>query len=508
MVSACDTDELALLDSFLRANIDQPEAEYLVDVRGARVVHYGELADSIAKRRAQFDAWGLRAGQRVGILFAGPVDFVEWFLAGLHAGLWVAPLDPTVATSNPQMTDHRAHALSLAAIVSDLAEPSTGSTPWFLADVHFPEPRLATGEEPGGGVLLASSGTTGTPKIMALSKAQLLANARLIAENHGFTRDDRGFNPLPLWHINAEVVGVLASLQAGSTLLLDDRFHRTGFWKAVDDHRVTWINAVPAIISRLLVLQEGESVAPRLRFVRSASAPLSPSLMRAFEALAGVEVIESYGMTEAASQICANPLGGARRSGSVGRPVGVEVSVVSSLKGREVKLEAGQVGLIKIKGPTVIDAYESAEYADRFDADGWLRTGDLGYFDADGFLFLVGRSDDVINRGGEKIYPQEIEDVLATIENLERAAVVGEPDDVFGQVPVAYLEVAPEVAADRDRLRVFLESVRQVLNKRLTRAYRPAILKVVEVIPTHATGKVRKSLVRDGDVVVVLTEKL
>jgi len=508
MFSDWDTDEFALLETSLRRNLDQPEAEYLVDARGARVVRYGDLAHAFAQRRAQFDAWGLHPGDRVGLLFSEPVNFVEWFLAGLHAGLWVAPLDPTVATSSPQVIDHRAHALSLAAVISDHSEPREGSTRWLVAADTLRDRGALRAEAPGGGVLLASSGTTGAPKVMALSKSQLLTNARLIAENHEFTRTDRGFNPLPLWHINAEVVGVLASLYAGSALVLDDRFHRTGFWKVVSDLHVTWINAVPAIISRLVILQEGEQVAPRLRFVRSASAPLSPLLLREFEAMAGVDVIESYGMTEAGSQICANPLGGARKSGSVGRPVGVEVCIVSSLRGREVELEAGEIGLIKIKGPTVISSYESAEYADRFDAEGWLRTGDLGYFDADGFLFLVGRSDDVINRGGEKIYPQEIENVLGTIANLERVAVVGEPDDVFGQVPVAYLEVASSVVEDPDELRRFLDSVRQVLNERLTKAYRPAVLKVVAAIPTHATGKVRKGLVRDGEVTVVLAEQL
>ncbi|HUY42268.1 MAG TPA: AMP-binding protein [Acidimicrobiales bacterium] len=508
MVSDCDTDDLDLLDSSLRRNFDQPDAEYLIDARSARVIRYGDLAPALAQRRAQFDAWGLRPGDRVGLLFVEPISFVQWFLAGLHAGLWVAPLDPTAAASSSQVIDHRAHALSLAVVISDHAEPREGSTRWLVATNTLREGGPLSAEAPGGGVLLASSGTTGAPKVMALSKKQLLTNARLIAENHEFTRSDRGFNPLPLWHINAEVVGVLASLYAGSALVLDDRFHRTGFWKVVDDLQATWINAVPAIISHLAALQEGERAAPRLRFVRSASAPLSPLLMREFELTTGVDVIESYGMTEAGSQICANPLGEARKSGSVGRPVGVEVCVVSSLKGRETELAAGEIGLVKIKGPTVITSYESAEYADRFDAEGWLRTGDLGYFDADGFLFLVGRSDDVINRGGEKIYPQEIENVLGTVENLQRVVVVGEPDDVFGQLPVAYLEAAPSVTQDLAQLRDFLDSVRHVLNDRLTKAYRPATLKVVTSIPTHATGKVRKALVRDGEVTVVLAEPL
>ncbi|HEY7931127.1 MAG TPA: AMP-binding protein [Acidimicrobiales bacterium] len=507
MADADDPSLDARLSALLKRHGDALETTFVLDARETAQLRYGDLGGVIASRRAQLTAWGIGPGSRVGLLFASPVSFVGWFLAGLHAGVWVAPLDPTNARNAPEATDHRAHALTLSAIVSDLAGPSVTTTRWFVAPV-VDEPGAPVAEVAGGGVLLASSGSTGTPKVMALAKEQLLTNARLIAENHQLTAQDRGFNALPWWHVNAEVVGVLATLYAGATLIVAERFHRTNFWQAAGDHGVTWINAVPAMIARLLPLREGERVPEGLRFVRSASAPLAPNLLRAFEAATGVEVIESYGMTEAASQICANPVGGARTIGSVGRPIGVEVRVVRPSAALASPSERADVGLVEIKGPTVITSYESPGYDDRFDDEGWLRTGDVGYFDDDGFLYLVGRSDDVINRGGEKVYPQEIENVLIGVEGLERVVVIGEADDVFGQVPVAYLEVQAEIRRDDLELDVVLSSVRSALTTQLTKPYRPATLKVVDEIPTASTGKVRKGLVRSGDVHVVRVEHL
>jgi acyl-CoA synthetase (AMP-forming)/AMP-acid ligase II len=350
-----------------------------------------------------------------------------------------------------------------------------------------------------GGLLLSSSGTTGAPKVMALGVEQLLATADLIARHHRFAVSDRGFNPLPLWHVNAEVVGLLATLVAGSSLVLDDRFHRTGFWKLVNELDVTWINAVPAIISRLATLDEGESPSRRIRFIRSASAPLAPSLFERFEAEAGVPIVQSYGMTEAASQICVSPIEEVRKAGSVGRPAGVGVRVLA---------EGSAVGPIEIKGPTVITRYESPGYESRFDEDGWLRTGDLGYFDDDGYLFIVGRDDDVINRGGEKIYPLEIEEILATVDGVVRVAVVARDDEVFGQVPIAFVQPRAELLTSAGELASLAGRVREKAGEFLSPARRPTSVSVVETLPAHATGKIQNASLRRGEVAVIYEERL
>jgi acyl-CoA synthetase (AMP-forming)/AMP-acid ligase II len=425
-------------------------------------------------------------------MIADPIDFAVAIFGVLADGSWAAPLDPT--TTGEQL-NRRIADLHLDAILADRVASPLVSVPWIDAtDANVAGDTANEADAPRrlGGVVLSSSGTTGTPKVIALSEEQLMHAADHIATHNRLSPDERGFNPLPLWHINAEVVGLLATLHAGASLVLDDRFHRSDFWSVVERFKVTWINAVPAIISRIATLREGETVAGPLRFVRSASAPLSPALLTSFESNTGVTVIESYGMTEAASQICVNPLDGARKVGSVGPAVGVELRVRPFEDATSPDATGSNVGHVEIRGPSVITAYDASGYEDRFDPEGWLSTGDLGYLDDDGYLFLVGRSDDVINRGGEKIFPREIEDVVLALADVEAAAVLGVADDVFGHVPVLYVQFTRTVAGDHVNLAEHVSGLDELLTATFARARRPVRVVVVEAFPTHATGKIQK----------------
>jgi oxalate---CoA ligase len=484
-----------------RQSRERAGAPYLLDARSARVLTFEELADEVAQRAHQLREWGLVLGERFGLVVADPLTFASWFLAGIASGAWVAPLDPT--PSSIEASGARATALGVNFVVSDQSAPAISTAKWMAAGASSEDASSRLDQEedtPLGGMILSSSGTTGTPKVMALGVEQLLATASLIVQHHRFEVGDRGFNPLPLWHVNAEVVGLLATLVAGSSLVLDQRFHRTGVWALVNDFDVTWINAVPAIISRLANLQDGETPSQAIRFVRSASAPLAPALFERFEADVGVPIIQSYGMTEAASQICVSPIDGSRKAGSVGMAAGVDV---------RVRADASEIGPIEIKGPTVITHYESPGYEGRFDAAGWLRTGDLGYFDEDQYLFIVGRDDDVINRGGEKIYPLEIEQVLAAVEGIAGVAVIARDDDVFGQVPVAFVKAGEEVdIRSLEELAALVARVRRQASERLPSTHRPTLVKVVREFPQHATGKIQKSILRRDDVVVIYEERL
>ena len=355
-----------------------------------------------------------------------------------------------------------------------------------------------------GGAVLASSGTTGVPKVIPLHQARLLHTARNVADHHLLTPSDRGFNSLPLFHINAEVVGLLASLAAGSCLVLDDRFHRTRFWELMAQRRITWINAVPAIISRLATPDFDEVIPSRIRFIRSASAPLPIATSTRFEANTGIPVVETYGMTEAASQITANPVTGVRKPGSVGRPVGVEVRVVpdDSATAEPAPGRGGNVGHVEIRGPSVIAAYAGDHHADRFDPQGWLRTGDLGHFDEDGYLYLDSRTDDVINRGGEKVFPREIEELILLDADVGAVAVVGSPDHELGQVPVAYIVlrgIEDDADIDLDMAAQVTARLRDHLAAALVRSKRPVSLRVVRALPAGATGKVQRRALRESD---------
>ncbi len=479
------------LRALLAARAEQAgDAAYLLSARTSRTVSYRRLAEVAEHWRRVAAPWGRSV--RVGLLVSDALDFAEVFLGLISAGAWVAPLDPTIHPLSAETVARWVSTLGLSHVVADRDAAGDVTVTWHRLDER--EDSSETVVASSGGVLLASSGTTGTPKVMALPETQLLVAATLIAQHNRLDQHERGFNPLPLWHINAEVVGLFATLVAGASLVLDERFHRTRFWDVISENHVTWINAVPAIIARLADVGEDERVPTGVRFIRSASAPLSAALLTRFEAATGIRVVESYGMTEAASQICVNALSGERRAGSVGRGVGVEVRVVDG----EV-LGPGVVGQVQIRGASVIDHYESPAYAERFSAGGWLATGDLGYLDADGFLYLVGRTDDVINRGGEKIFPREIEEVALEVPGVAGAVVVGTRDEVFGEVPVLYVELVADVDES-------MASLRETLVEGLARVRRPVEIRVVEALPRHATGKIQKRGL--GDAVVTQVEAL
>ena len=326
------------------------------------------------------------------------------------------------------------------------------------------------------------------------------------AAHHDLTAEDRGFNSLPLFHVNAEVVGLLSSLVAGSCLVLDDHFHRTGFWPLMGQRRVTWINAVPAIISRLAELRAEETVPPGVRFIRSASAPLPVAAADRFEQTTGIPVIETYGMTEAASQITAHPLSVPRRAGSVGVPVGVQLRVVrdDESESSPTACDPAEVGQVEIRGPSVIDRYAGGTHADRFRPGGWLRTGDLGWRDTDGFLYLVARSDDVINRGGEKVFPREIEEVVSADPAVVAVAVAGRGDPELGQVPVAFVVLAGVASSgDGQAAGQAVERINRALAGALVRTRRPVAVHVVAALPRGATGKVRRRALFEADTTIL-----
>jgi acyl-CoA synthetase (AMP-forming)/AMP-acid ligase II len=284
--------------------------------------------------------------------------------------------------------------------------------------------------------------------------------------------------------------------------VLDDRFHRTGFWDLIAQRRVTWINAVPAIVSRLADLRSDEQVPAGVRFIRSASAPLPLVAADRFEERTGIPVVETYGMTEAGSQITAHPLSVPRRAGSVGVPVGIELRIVSEESAETPPTEccSAEVGQVEIRGPSVIDAYVGGTHADRFRPGGWLRTGDLGWRDADGFVYLVARSDDVINRSGEKVFPREIEEVIGADPAVVAVAVAGQSDPELGQVPVAFVVLeGVESAADAQGAGATVARINAVAARALVRTRRPVTFHVVSSLPSGATGKVRRRALFDAD---------
>lgn len=439
---------------------------------------------------------GLATGDSVIVADDDPLGFAVAFIAALASGMTAIPINPELPDGEPARTagliggravvvsEHQPEGQNWAVARVD---PSSG----IPAGIARPRHGYAAGApdvQPvtEGRAVLFTSGSTGEPKGTSLGEAQLLFVAGQVASNNRLTAADRGFNSLPLFHINAEVVGLLATLVAGATLVLDQRFHRTGFWELLGERGITWLNAVPAVLA--VLTREGKPAAPAsIRFIRSASAPL-PEAVRS--ALGGIPLVESWGMTEGASQIAATAPGDGSHPGSVGRALGGEVEARSP-EGEPVA--PGETGVLWARGPGIVRSYLFGRAADRFDSDGWLNTGDLGFVDADGYVSLVGRVDDVINRGGEKVYPAEVEEVLLGDPRVLEAVVVAQHHDVLGSVPVAYVIPVAELADDASSLVADLAARCEVA---LARFKRPVEIRVTTELPRAAAGKVQRSKVR------------
>jgi oxalate---CoA ligase len=458
-----------------------------------------------ADLRAARDAWRealdraeVPPGGRVAVVVADPLVLAAVHLAVMAAGRCSIPLDPGAPGPELRRALRRSAAGVLvaddeaAARVPDLpaARPDARGLPGTV-------PAACGTLVPGGPVappvvgaatLLSTSGSTGEPKGVLLSERRLVHVAAAVAEHLELTPDDRGMTPLPLFHVNAQVVGLLATLVSGSSLVLDGRFHRHDFWERARAHDVTWINVVPAILTVLAREEEPPQVPPRLRLVRSASSPLPVAVREAVEERTGVRVIESYGMTEAASQITATPLHEPCPAGSVGRPSGAEVAVRGPRGGA---VPAGERGRVWIRGSGVVTGYEGGRAAERFDDDGWLDTGDVGHLDGAGFLHLAGRDDDVINRGGELLHPREVEEVLLGDPRVAEAVVVGLPDAVLGAVPVACVRSVVEDEAS------LAEDLEARCRAQLARWKCPVQVLVLADLPRGSTGKVRRADVRE-----------
>ena len=323
-----------------------------------------------------------------------------------------------------------------------------------------------------------------------LTHRNLVANARAVGTEHGLSADDRVLAVLPLYHINAFVVTMLAPLAHGGSLALAPRFSAARFWDQAAEHRCTWLNVVPTIVSYLLEGEEGPwpaALAPR--FCRTASASLPPAHLQAFERRFGIGVIETMGLTETAAPAFSNPMDPAlRRCGSVGRASGCEAGVFDpDARASDAPLPAGAVGEIRVRGPNVTGGYYKDEAATRgaFAGGDWLCTGDLGFRDAEGFYFVTGRIKELIIKGGENIAPREIDEALLRHPAVLEAAAVGIPDPHYGQDIMACVLLREGCAADERLLRDFC-------HEELGPYKTPRVFRFVTALPRGPSGKVQR----------------
>jgi amino acid adenylation domain-containing protein len=458
---------------------------------GRSAVSYGRLLQQVEETAGVLNAAGLGRGDRIAAVLPNGPDMAAAFLA-VAAGAVCAPLNPAyreaefafyLSDLKPRalIVDAEAPAAALAA-ADTLRIPIVRLVPFGECGIfrleHSLEPRPAANggyskpEDPA--LVLHTSGTTSRPKLVVLTNANLWRSARNIRESLALTAADRCLNVMPLFHIHGLAAAVLASVAAGGSVVCTPGFVGTRFFEWLEEFAPTWYTAVPtmhqAIVARA---EENRDVIARrpLRFIRSCSAALPPKVLADLERAFQAPVIEAYGMTEAAHQVASNPLPpGARKPGSVGKAAGPEVAIAPD-------------GEVIIRGLNVTPGYDQNPEANRAAFDGgWFRTGDRGWIDEDGYLFLSGRTKEMINRGGEKISPREIDEALLEHPAVAQALAFAMPDARLGEDVAAAVVLREGAAATDMELREFAAA-------RLADFKVPRRIVFLAEIPKGPTGK-------------------
>jgi long-chain acyl-CoA synthetase len=488
-----------------------PEAPFVIAPESGATLGYGALEHAAWQLGRTLDEAGIERGGIVGFMLPNGIAAASAFVATMAAGRVVAPFNLLAQDSHLDFVlDHAKPSLVFAsgehAARLEQAVARSGA-PTRVVTVDADSPDLAgaaapaavggrargAAEDAGEGadapaMLMYTSGTTGMPKGVLLTHANMLHAGRAVAAHHGLDAGDRVLSSLPLYHINGQCIATVSTLCAGGSAILPRRFSSSQWWNQVERFRPTWLNLVPTIVAYLLngpdLTPAQREAAARVRFARSASAPLPPEQQRAFEERFGIPIVEAMGLTESASIAFCNPMDRAkRRVGSPGRPLGVEARVV----GRDgAVLGDGERGEIEIRGASVMRGYYRApELTAATLREGWLATGDLGYRDADGFYFITGRSKELIIKGGENIAPREIDEALLRHPAVLEAAAVGVPDAAYGQEILACVVVKPGTILGEEELRD--HCVRE-----LGRYKSPRYFRFVDELPKGPSGKVQR----------------
>jgi acyl-CoA synthetase (AMP-forming)/AMP-acid ligase II len=451
---------------------------------------------------AALNSRGIGRQDRVAIVLPNGPDMASAFLA-IGAGAATAPLNPAYRADEFDfyLRDLEPRALVVQAGVESPAREAARALGVSIIEL-LPDATAAgsfrlntaagSGEPAFSGpdevaLLLHTSGTTSRPKLVPLSQRNVLASATHIGRTLALTPADRCLNIMPLFHIHGLIAAVLSSIAAGASVFCTPGFNALKFFGWLEESQPTWYTAVPTMHQAILARSERNREAlaqQKLRFIRSSSASLPAPVMQELESVFGCPVIESYGMTEASHQMTSNPLPpAARKPGSVGRAAGPEVAIL----GEDGKpLPPGQPGEVAIKGPNVTAGYvaNASANAAAF-TGGWFRTGDQGVFDAEGYLTITGRLKELINRGGEKVSPLEVDAVLLSHPAVAQAVTFALPHDKLGEeVGAAIVLREGQQLTDRE--------LRDFVAKHLADFKVPRRVVFLEEIPKGATGKLQR----------------
>ncbi len=466
---------------------------------------YSELNLQVSKTMAQLRSYGIARNDRIAMVLPNGPEAATAFLS-VSTAASCAPLNPSYrkAEFDFYLTDLSANAII---VQTDFESPVRDVAKSLKIPIIELEPLIdapagtfdligelglkENGDRPAGpehiALVLHTSGTTSRPKIVPLTHLNLCTSALNIKESLQLVPEDCCLNVMPLFHIHGLVAAILSTIVSGASVNCTPGFYAPSFFQWLDAFKPTWFTAVPtmhqAILSRAAsnakILEQIQ-----LRFIRSCSAPLPPQVMSDLENTFRTPVIEAYGMTEASHQMTCNPLPpGDQKPGSVGIRTGVEVAIMA--ENDDQLLATGEIGEVVIQGKNVMDGYANNPEANAsaFSND-WFRTGDQGYFDADGYLYLTSRIKEIINRGGEKISPREVDEVLLDHPAVTQAVTFAMPDPSLGE------DVAAAVVVNDTR--VTEKELRQFTNTRLSYFKVPRRIIILDEIPKGQTGKLQR----------------
>ena len=469
---------------------------------GGLEISYGNLQLEVERLATVLTGYGLEHGRSVSIILPNSFEFITLFLSVITAGAVAAPLNPAYAAEEfefyikdsdsqlvvvppgPHLGRDAASKLGVPIIECSLNknELNLSTSHGLLSTLR--DPKLPVRDDVA--LFLHTSGTTNRPKGVPLRHSNLIASIGNISNTYKLSPEDIAMVVMPLFHVHGLIGVLLSTFFSGGTVVVPDRFSAGKFWPIQKETRATWYSAVPTIHQVLLMRAESDMAPDKsFRFIRSCSSALAPSVFEDLEERFGAPVLEAYGMTEASHQMTSSPLPehGKRYSGTVGRPTGVDVSVMS-MNTIGKMMATDQRGEIVIRGPNVMYGYNNNPQANKESfVDGWFRTGDQGFIDKSGYLSLTGRIKELINRGGEKISPLEIDGVLLKHPAVSEAVCFGIPDEKYGEVVHAAVVLTAE--ADEQTLRNFC-------GDHLGAFKVPDVIYITDTLPRTATGKIQR----------------
>jgi len=487
-----------LLEQRASASPDKP---FLLSEADARQFTRAEFNAAVNRTAAMLAAHGIGRGDVVSLLMPNGAEYIIGYFACWKLGALAGPVNSLLKEDETAFVMNNSEARA-ALVHSEFHErienirPELSHLQSVIAFDHEAEatrefqdtepPPADIGREDDA-IIIYTSGTTGKPKGCLLTHGNVIANARQISEWLGFTASDRLLTIMPLFHMNAVSVTTMSALYAGGSTVISPKFSSKRFWNVISDYQVTSFGSVATMLSMLLNtypngVPEGLKT-DQLRFAMCGSAPVPAEVMKKFEVTFSCPVVEGYGLSESTCRSTFNPPDERRRPGSCGLPIGNEMKVFDD---NDQEVPDGDLGEIVMRGENILKGYfknpEATELAFR---NGWFHTNDIGHRDKDGFFYIVDRKSDMIIRGGENIYPREIDEVLYQHPAVAAAATIGVPDELYGEEVAAFIVL-------KDGMKVSEEDLLGYCGEHLADYKCPKTIRIVSDIPKGPTGKLLK----------------